>query len=392
MFHILTDTRVNCYSIMTSMPIGQYLDLVKKAYDNKGGIDGQRTKLKTKTAVSIRDRLVADIQEGAVIPPVVVGVLLPEQEYRDLSNVHSLKQFLEFTSEKAGEDGISIIDGMQRTTAMLEAHQKNTSTSEREVRVEFWVAQSVNSLIYRMLVLNTGQVPWEIGRQLETVYGQFLTQIKAQLGTSVSVSIFDTEDKRRRVEPGMYQSKSIIELLLIFSSRKMELDIKDRVAEDFARLDAIEQTSHSDFIEFFTKTLRIIFSLDKEFSRYSDNDSKDRRFKSGRDIFSSFPALVGFCAMVSHTLFDEPGFDIDWDAAREKMKAVETAFHQLTQKMHTMDTQTLGNFLELDLLNERLNQPSGQVGRFERDFFRKAFLSMFRNADRLPTLKPCWLA
>ena len=53
----------------------------------------------------------------------------------------------------------------------LEALEEDELAAEREVREEFWVAEKVNSLIYRMLVLNTGQVPWETGRQLETVYG-----------------------------------------------------------------------------------------------------------------------------------------------------------------------------------------------------------------------------
>ncbi|WP_412554501.1 hypothetical protein [Shimia sp. MIT1388] len=389
MFHILTDQRVKCYSIMTSMPLGKYLDLVESAYADLGGVEGQRAPLKTKTATTIRSRLVSDIKQGAIVPPVVVGVLIPSEAYEGLATAEQIDDFLRI-AEDAGGDRISIIDGMQRTTAMLEALEEDPLAAEREVRVEFWVAEKVNSLIYRMLVLNTGQVPWETGRQLETVYGQFLTQIKATLGERVS--IFDTDDRRRRVKSGMYQSKNIIELLLLFSSRKIEIDVKDRVAEDFARLDTIETTSHSDFIEYFTRTLSILVELDEQFSRFSFEDPEGHRFKTGRDVFSSFPALAGFCSMVSVELFDEPGFDIDWGAAPEKMKAIESSFQEIVEKIKPLSDDALGEFLQLDLLEERLRQPSGQVGRFEREIFRRAFSSMLRNAHRISSLEPCWKA
>ena len=389
MYHMLTDQRVKCYSIMTSMPLGKYLDLVENAYKELGGIEGQRAPLKTKTATTIRSRLVSDIKQGAIVPPVVVGILIPSETYDGLSLSTKIDDFLKVAAD-AGGDRISIIDGMQRTTAMLEALEEDELAAEREVRVEFWVAEKVNSLIYRMLVLNTGQVPWETGRQLETVYGQFLTQIKGRLGEDVS--IFDTDDRRRRVQSGMYQSKAIIELLLLFSSRKIEIDVKDRVAEDFARLDTIETTSHSDFIEYFTRTLNLLIALDKQFSRFIFDDPVGHRFKSGRDVFSSFPALAGFCSMVSVELFDEPGFDIDWDQAAKKMESIETAFELLSTKMQNLQDGDLGDILQLDLLEERLKQPSGPVGRFERERFRRAFASMFRNAHRIKTLEPCWIA
>lgn len=390
MYHMLTDNRVKCYSIMTDMKLGEYLSLVQEAYKNLGGIEGQRSPLKTKTAITIRKRLVADIKGGAIIPPVVIGILLPENIYGSLANSDSIGDFIG-AAKDAGGERISIIDGMQRTTAMLDALKDDPEIAEKIVRVEFWVADKVNSLIYRMLVLNTGQVPWEIGRQLETVYGQFLLQIKE--GLDDDVSIFQTDDRRRRVQSGQYQSKNIIELLLLFSSRKIEIDVKDKVAEDFARLDAIETTSHSEFIEYFVDTLKTITALDKQFSRLVLKDREGHRIKSGRDIFSSFPALVGFCSMVSIELFDEPGFNINWEDAAVKIVHMKKAFEGLVAQMEAMSLpEELSEFLQLDLLEERLSQRSGQVGRFERELFRRAFSSMYRNAHRLVSLEPCWLA
>lgn len=389
MFSILKDERVNCFSLLVEMRLSAYLSLVERSYEDAGGIEGQRAPLKTKTAVTIRNRLVQDIKSGAVVPPIVLGVLLPLNDYRRISHSSTEDEILELIHQ-AGPERVSVIDGMQRTTAMLEATKSDASSGDRIIRVEFWMADKVSSLIYRMLVLNTGQVPWEIGRQLETVYGQFLVQIRDQLG--VGIEIFKLDERRRRVQPGQYQSKNIIELLLLFSSRKSELDIRDRVAEDFARLDAIETTSHTEFIDYFVTSLQVMSEIDQQFSRADEVQDENDRLKTGKDVFSSFPAMAGFISAVSVELFDEPGFRIDWDKAKERLQQIEKSLMSLVQRMKDMTKEELTAFIQLQLLEERLSQRSGQVGRFERELFRRAFSSMIRNAERLVSLEPCWMA
>lgn len=390
MLHKLFDHRINCLSIMTEMSLGSYIALVEAVYKNNGGLEGQRAPLKTKTAVTIRRRLVEDIRLGAVIPPVVLGAFVEPKDIQTAKRAEKIDDILRIVSGH-DDDRISIIDGMQRTTAMLDALRQDASIAERPVRVEFWISEYLNSLVYRMLVLNSGQVPWEIGRQLETVYGQFLKKIRSDLGESVEV--FLANSQRRRSQAGQYQSRNIIELLLLFSSRKSEMDFKDRVAEDFARLDAIETTAHNEFIDYFVGTIRMMADLDRAFSRYAGADRPEgSRIRSGRDIFGAFPAMAGFSSAVSVSLFDEPGFQIDWAGAPEKFREISASVAGLSERLSQMDQGELSSFLQADLLEERLSQRSGQVGRFEREFFRKAFVSLFKNSARLSDMTPCWVA
>jgi hypothetical protein len=245
-----------------------------------------------------------------------------------------------------------------------------------------------------MLVLNTGQVPWDIGRQLETVYGQFIKLIQASLGENIE--IFRLEDNRRRSQAAQYQSKSIVELLLIFSPRKNEIDIKERISEDFVRLDAMEASSNEMFIDQFIIALKLLTNLDKAFSRLDpvgQANSDGKRIRYGKDIFGSFPAMAGFCSAVSVFVFDEPGFTIPWGEVRQRMKEVEVAIEKITVKMAVFqEPKQLEEFLQLQLLEEKLSQRSGQVGRFEREFYRRAFTTLIRNAERIDDLTPCWMA
>jgi hypothetical protein len=216
------------------MRVTGYLALVEAVYAKNGGLEGQRGPLRTKTAITIRKRMIADIRARAVLPPIVLGVLASDEEMIRIDGARNSNEFLDIFCGN-NLDKISVIDGMQRTTAIVDALKEDLSVGNLTIRVEFWVSKFINSLTYRMLVLNTGQVPWEIGRQLETIYSQFLIKIRHELNDSAE--IFARDDTRRRARPAQYQSKEIVELLLLFSSRKSELDIKDKVAEDFARLE-----------------------------------------------------------------------------------------------------------------------------------------------------------
>jgi len=393
MFHRLEDRRVSCLSIMTEMRVADYLDLVNRVYDKSGGIEGQRAPLKTKTALTIRHRLVSDLIDGAIIPPIVLGYLASSQELAAFRSADGFDQISRSLAD-VDEGKVSIIDGMQRTTALLDARNRDPSIAERLVRVELWVAEKVNSLIYRMLVLNTGQVPWDISRQLETIYGQFIKQIQDAL--QGHIEIFKLEDNRRRWQAAQYQSKSVVELLLIFSSRKIEVDIKEKVSEDFARLDAIEASANMTFLDQFILALKLLSNLDRAFSRLDPTgqpNQEGKRVRYGRDIFASFPAMAGFCAALAIHAFDEPGFEIQWEEVPKRMHTAEAAVNSLTRRLdQIVSIDEFKDFLQLALLEEKLSQRSGQVGRFEREFFRRAFAALIKNSDRLSSMAPCWMA
>lgn len=389
-FSILHDKRVDCYSVMAEMEIADFLSLVTNVYKERGGIEGQRAPLKTKTGISIRSRLVSDLVNGAVIPPVVIGVQATEELLEMIAKSTKVEDLLQHIVE-IDTASLSIIDGMQRTTALLEAVGQKPALGKDRLRVEFWVSQNLNSLIYRMLVLNTGQVPWEISRQLETIYSQLLSIIKNELGKDAE--IFTLNEERRRSEGGQYQASAIIRLFLAFSSRKPEFDLKDKVAEDFARMDAIEASSHGEFLSYFIRTLKLTVQLDKLFSRSSDAPAASKeRIPDGSKLFQSFPALTGFFVAVAVKIFDEPGFDIDWEQAAEKLDAVEQAVSHLVESQSSSTQAEIDEFLQLDTLNLRLAQRSGQVGRFERDLFVRSFTFMLDKAARLKDMGPAWRA
>lgn len=384
---VLTDQRTGCLSAMLTMPAREYLSIIESVYKDKGGIKGQRVQLKTKTGIRIRSRMVKDISLGAILPPIVVGAILPQHDFEQAEQFESNDQ-IRLLLSNLDQTQLSIIDGMQRTTALLEASDL-CNIDENPVRLEIWFAKSINSLIYRMLILNTGQVPWDIKRQLETIYEPILSRIQKDIP---DIDVLLINDSKRRTEAGQYQGSKLIEFFLAFSSRKTNIDIKEKVTEDFVRMDAAEATANDDFIDSFVDVIKLLAELDKIFFRARPTEAIDGRFKNGKDIFTSAPAGLGFVTAAAVYIFGPPGFPVDNNIAKQKAEELHGKVQSQLAMLSNYNEEDLFNFLELVSLNERVVRTSSKIGEFERDFFLKAFSAFFAVAPGIPSLDVCWAA
>ncbi|PNO60136.1 hypothetical protein [Aeromonas caviae] len=379
----LLDQRTGCYSAMCNLKVNEYLALVDNAYANKGGIKNQRTPLKTRSAIRIREQMISDICDGAVLPPLVIGILLPLGGFEILERIENPQNIIEIISD-FDRSTISIIDGMQRTTALFEASQiKNIDNNP--IRVEFWFSNNIYTFIYRMLVLNTGQVPWDIKRQLETIHDPLLSKIEAEIP---DFKIIKADANERRSDASEHQASRIIEMFFSFTTRKVNTDIKEQVAADFARLDIIDATSVSDNADIFLIALKTLDLVDRAFSM--GGMSTNGKFTSGKMIFSSLPACIGFITAIAQLVWGKPGFDKSQEMARETLNKIHDNIKIFHDQTIILTPDELNDYLCLDELNDRISRKSGKIGEFEREFFLKAFIVMLEEAPSIPKMDSCW--
>lgn len=383
---ILKDEKVNCYSVMVQLSVEEYLKMVNSTFKNRGGLEGQRDTLKTTTAIRIRKRMVQDIEAGAVIPPIVIGVIVSQHTF---STLHTLDRtsFLALM-ETIDSDSISIIDGMQRTTAISEV-LKNTETdiSQKKIRIEYWIASEVNSLIYRMLVLNTSQVPWNIRRQIEIVFRQIIKELKEK---SPSVQILgENEEKQRRLSSGQFQADNVIELFLVCSARKEKLDLQERLADEFLKQDLIESVANSNFTNIFYEVIDYLGKFDKAIAKYKDENSEGY-FKNGKDLFGSQPACVGFVTAIGLSVLGRPGSDHNSETQNEKWKQLKNDADQMLQYLSPLDSSQMGIFLDFPTLNELIGKKPAKSN--EREFFLQAFKTLIEEKFKVSSMTPCWRA
>jgi hypothetical protein len=386
----LEDRRVRCLSGLGQISANRYLEIVETVYRDNGGIAGQRAPLKTKTGITIRKRMIDDIHKGAILPPIVIGAIVDDHILDRARHCGSNDDFARLLDD-IPHTAVSIIDGMQRTTALKEAFQSDaTGYISKEIRIDLWLAKTLDSLVYRMLVLNTGQVPWDIKRQLETIYKQVLHEIEKEV---TNIEVFNIDEKDRRSGAGQYRSTRIIELFLAFTSRKPHIELKEKVAEDFARMDATEATSYEQTLPAFIETMKLLAAFDQALSTtaaQSDFVSETTRFKEGKDVFTSAPASIAFASAASQILLGSPGYPINVDDLDTRLKSLKDNVAIVVEKI--AESSNKSEFIDYLTLNQKVSAKSGRIGEYEREFFLQAFRHMFTNATQLQNLTPCWSA
>lgn len=375
---ILEDSCSHSYSIMTTVKISDYLNLVNDCKQ----LNSQRDVLRTRAATTIRKRLIEDITNGAIIPPLVLGIVIPEGEHVDTDNFEEI--FDRF------KESVVIIDGIQRTESLKKALHMAPGVENSNIRVEIWASHRVSSLIYRMLVLNTGQVPWNTRRQIEVIYEPLKIETESRVNGLRLISIGDNE---RRSIAGEFPADKIADLFISFTSRKVTFDNKESLADDFTRLDIIDMTSRIEVSDFFFETVEMIVKLDQQFFKYNPRENNRRdKMRIGRDLFTSNPSRVAFAAAVSTYILGRPGSkERSSEEQNSKMRSLKHNFNELVQRLEHMDEEGIGIYLSFDVLNEILaSLPSKRIGDEERKFFFDAYSLLIKEEFKLDSLEEAW--
>jgi hypothetical protein len=370
---ILKDERANCYSVMVHSSIENYLEKVRQIFENRGGIEGQRDTQKTITAKRIRERMVSDLKEGAVLPPIVLGVILSENEFNELEHLEDEASFNRILVSKDNED-IFIIDGMQRTTALKEAVEQSPGIKKQSIRVEYWLAAQSNAMTYRMLVLNTGQVPWSLRRQIEVVFQPILKELEQQ---NPEIEVIAIDDSRRATKAGQFQKNAVVELFLVFGSRTEKIDLNEKVADEFTKQDFIESTSRPEFTEEFYKTIDYLIRFEKALGKQS--------------FFKKQPAsYTGFVTAIALHTMGRPGGDHSREEREKKWKTLEEHIEPFIRKIESFSDEEREEFVCLEILKELTSKTGKTKGYENRKFFKEAFKVLIDDKFEVKSMEVCW--
>ena len=383
--NIIHDNRVNGLSISATTTVAEYLKWFNRfGMDNK--LDEQRPVMKTRSANMIRKRLVEDLKAGAVIPPIVMGIAL-DTELKEVTPENAIQIINEHISEA------TVIDGMQRTEALKEAFEGNHMISSNSLRIDIWITRDAISLIYRMLVLNTGQTPWDVKRQLEVIHKPLIDECRNRVqGIVINVK----NDNKRRTKAGEYQASSIVELFLAFSSRKELVNTSDKLADDFIRLDVTEMASIPENAHIFYECIKMLYLFDVALARYAGNpdDKVDGdKFYDGMDIFTNMPAKVGFIVALAQLIMGRAGTERNKDAKEAALDKISSKFTKILDKINGLTDDALVDFISIPVLNEAVRSLSiKKIGNEQRKFFLTGFEAMFKCEDDFQDMNIVWRA
>lgn len=403
------DKRSECYLVLATMELKEYIELVKDAFDRKGNLEGQRDVIShSSVANKIRNRMANDFKNGSVFPQVVIGLLVDEKIF------HLFDEFDPYGKDEdiiavinliknMRKDAISIIDGIQRTNIYFE---NSIGNENRPIRVEFYITTSVTKLLYRMLVLNTGQVPWNTRRQLEVIFSNLSTSIlnavkEKDFEIVDKININSIDDKQKRKNSGTFNKSTLIEMYLTFNTRNIKVNLSNEIAEEFQRFDMLQsvekQENFSIFIEIFILLCKWDIALGKyETSNATEEYSTDyidpkSQIKEGRDFFTNTPVIMGFIAACSEYILGAVTVERTPESKNQKLNTVKKQFNFIINKIQ-IDNSI--DFMDFDILNLAISSLSkkGNIGEIQRKYFKDAFTSIIKYDDleELPTLGACW--
>ena len=384
------DNRSECFSILTSMTLKEYKDIVFDSFEQGGNLEGQRDVIKRSSVASkIRKRMNNDFIAGAIFPHVVLGVLLDSSQFEKLKGNPNIF----FKPEQYSSDCISIIDGMQRSNIYFSNYDGN---EDRDIRVEFWVSNRTVKLLYRMLVLNTGQVPWNTRRQVEVIFSGLSKNIMKRIceknpDLADMIEINGIDDDKRRRQPGKFKKSLMIELYLGFNTRKAKVDVNDELADEFQRFDMMESIEKDTNFELFIDAFSSLCKLDFALSN-CNGSAENGQYKEGKDIFGSIPACIGFVVAYAEYVMGKVPIERSEQVKTEKNEKLQ---NQIVKILSILEENKENDFLALDSLNEVIkSQSKSKIGDEMRNSFKYIFSELLKydELEEITSLEAFWRA
>jgi len=381
------DKRSECLSILVSMTLAEYKKITYQSFMDGGNLAGQREVIKRSSVASkIRKRMNDDFVAGAIFPHVVIGFLLNNAEFNNLKENTDAFVNCDFMKES-----ISIIDGMQRSNIYFSNYEGNV---EREIRAEFWISNKSVKLLYRMLVLNTGQVPWNTRRQVEVIFANLSKTIIESVfekypELTEKAEIISVDDERRRTQAGKFHKSTMIEMYLGFNTRKVKVDVSDELADEFQRFDMMEAIEQDISFNLFVDTFAYLCKLDIALSECSSN-IENGQFKEGKDIFGSVPACLGFIVACAEYVMGKIPVERDDAVKTEKNTKLKLQIDKIIEKS---EDKSNSHFLALDSLNDVIAQlPKARIGEEMRSTFKTIFSELLKydEMEEISSLEAFW--
>lgn len=359
------DQRINSRNVYVESSFGEYLKFAKKIIHNN-----ELQRKRVKTSKTIYSLLKSDLQQGCIMPPLVLA--LTEIGVMNFENPDEEK-LLAYIIENS--ENVLILDGLQRTYTLIDADEEMKLKGENKyeqflnnkLRLEIYVEINKFGILYRMLTLNTGQTPMSARHQLEMLYSNML-------GTEIDgVKLITDKGGKADPDENEFIFKNAIEGFNSYMNRnELPLDRQDildnvKVLEHMAG----ENISEDLFKEFLETYIKIFTTLRKITENHVITEEDLQEYQIGESpfgkkaskIFSSSQALTGFGAAVGKmkdlklikSLTDIVGM-------LEKLEESNEGYTWMMEMLVKLDT---------------IKSSSKKIGNAQRMFFQYFFRELF---------------
>ncbi len=289
------DERVESTNVLVEVTIKEYLRFAPKLIEKRNN-EFQRRRVRA--AGRIYSLLKEDLGKGCIVPPIV----LAHTDLKDYENMtdDDLVRYIETNAED-----FLIIDGLQRTYTFMDA-EPGSYDCISNLRLEIYLGIRKQAVLYRMLTLNSGQMPMSLRHQIEILYSNYL-----KIPTDEGIKLITGADKPGKV--GEYNFSDVIDGFHSYIRRNALPIDRETVLENIKSLSGLSKSLSSPrkeeqkddlfheylttFHSFFTKMESLYGDWKYEKSDYYEFPGKPFG-KNVKSIFSKPAVMTGFGSAV----------------------------------------------------------------------------------------------
>jgi hypothetical protein len=361
------DYRTDTSVIYAQISIPEYLKLVGENFD-EFGIQRKRESHKG------YERLKKDIKAGALIPPITLA-LKPTLVKRILPLVNS-ENTEQLHKKLSLPSNVYILDGLQRTHIMYDLKTEGTSFKDNQkLLLEFWFEEDMGNLIYRLIVLNSGQKPMSMRHQIELLFMTMQDKLKKDIP---GLEMYNERDLKVRNGAKKFPFERIVTGYHSFLNESPEIDKGKLIVEklDSGRIitdqELVILKRYNDYTNYLIDYLKIDTESYRVYEKYKEF-SGAKNWLAEENVVNAFFAAIGIL-----------------DSVPEFKPRIKKAFkHLLTALKKAKPGDDPFALKSFDLIRESFNPKQFNIGFITRKTIMSCFQEYIRN-EGLLSFKKCW--
>lgn len=320
-------------------------------------------------------RLKQDIIDGALLPSITLAVKheLVEDIVKNIENIDKLEKSL------SAEDGIvDILDGLQRTYILKELKDNHVEFKEgQSLLLEYWLESDLKNIVYRMIVLNSGQKAMSMRHQIDLLFATTKQTIQENVE---GIELFTERHGARRTAANKYPLNNIAAAYYAFLKASPEQDSENIVNDQIKNNEIFESSKEKinedfeTFIEILQK-FKIIDGLAWQLYQDEPNIDDGHMWLGSDNVIVSFFAATGL--LVKNSMRDKVFSTLD--------KMIDS-LHLLIEQGAPFDYFNLETY---ENLLKGINSKKLNIGSARRKYIFLMFKEYLKS-DGDFDFKACW--
>lgn len=364
------DKRTDTPVVYAQIPISEFLPLVGTEFESFA-IQRRREKHKT------YERMKKDLIAGALLPSITLAVK-PER-VAAIRPLHAASDYQQLAISLSQPGGVNILDGLQRTYIIKDLQDEGVElNADQTLHLEFWLEESINNLVYRIIVLNAGQKPMSMRHQIELLFSTLKQRLEDKIP---SLEIYRERDQTRRRRSRKFALDRLASAYQSYITRSPEVSRENVVAQQIIEADAMDASEEELTTEFnsFLRLLARYCDLDDHVCRIYVQQDDEGEIPTGANWFGSENVLQSFFAANSQYAVSEL-------QKTRSDKALDHLLSTLAASSQGDDPLGLRRLLEIQ---QGFNPRKVNIGAATRKLLMNGFKELMRNEGETP-MEDCW--